>query len=60
MISGKTVLRSDETYDARTRWSYVTLVEELRRIVAEPEKDARELFRRICFNALISNTPRAS
>ena len=55
MISGLTVLRSDETHDARTRWSYVILVEELRRIVAEPEKDARELFRRICFNALISN-----
>jgi len=55
MISGLTVLRSDETRDARTRWSYVILVEELRRIVAEPEEDARELFRRICFNALISN-----
>jgi serine/threonine-protein kinase HipA len=55
MISGLTVLRSDETNDARERWSYVILVEELRRIVAEPEKDARELFRRICFNVLISN-----
>ena len=55
MVSGLTVLRSDETHDARTRWSYVILVEELRRIVAEPEKDAHELFRRICFNALISN-----
>ncbi len=55
MISGLTVLRSDETHDARTPWSYVILVEELRRIVAEPEKHARELFRRICFNALISN-----
>jgi serine/threonine-protein kinase HipA len=55
MISGLTVLRSDDTNDARERWSYVILVEELRRIVAEPEKDARELFRRICFNALISN-----
>jgi serine/threonine-protein kinase HipA len=31
------------------------LVEELRRVVAEPKKDARELFRRICFNALVSN-----
>ena len=31
------------------------LVEELRRISAEPKKDARELFRRICFNAMISN-----
>ncbi len=55
MVSGLTVLRSDETHDARTRWSYVILVEELRRIVAEPEKDAHELFRRMCFNALISN-----
>lgn len=39
----------------RKNWSYVLLVEELRRIVAEPKKDARELFRRVCFNALISN-----
>lgn len=55
MMSGLTVLRSDETNDARERWSYILLVEEMRRIVAEPDKDARELFRRICFNALISN-----
>ena len=31
------------------------LVEDLRRIVAEPKKDACELFQRMCFNALISN-----
>lgn len=55
MISGLTVLRSDETNDARERWSYVILVEEMRRIVAKAEIDARELFRRVCFNALISN-----
>lgn len=55
MISGLTVLRADEAPETRTRWSYVFLVEELRRIVAEPKKDAREVFRRICFNALISN-----
>jgi serine/threonine-protein kinase HipA len=55
MISGLTVLRSDESAATRTRWSYVILVEELRRIVTEPKKDARELFRRMCFNALISN-----
>jgi serine/threonine-protein kinase HipA len=55
MMSGLTVLRSDETNDARERWSYVLLVEEMRRIVAEADKDARELFRRVCFNALISN-----
>lgn len=56
MISGLTVLSSDESPLTRTRWSYVLLVEELRRFVAEPKKDARELFRRMCFNALISNT----
>jgi serine/threonine-protein kinase HipA len=55
MISALTVLRADESLATRTRWSYVLLVEELRRIVAEPKKDARELFRRMCFNALISN-----
>jgi serine/threonine-protein kinase HipA len=55
MMSGLTVLRSDETNDARERWSYILLVEEMRRIVAEADKDARELFRRVCFNALISN-----
>jgi serine/threonine-protein kinase HipA len=55
MISGLTLLRADEAPAMRERWSYVILVEEMRRIVAEPKKDARELFRRVCFNALISN-----
>ena len=55
MISGLTVLRADEGVQTRPRWSYMLLVEELRRISAEPRKDARELFRRICFNDLISN-----
>jgi serine/threonine-protein kinase HipA len=55
MISGLTLLRAEEAPELRTRWSYVILVEELRRVVAEPKKDARELFRRICFNALVSN-----
>ena len=55
MISGLTVLRADEAAVTRTRWSYVLLAEELRRIVAEPKKDGHELFRRMCFNALISN-----
>ena len=55
MISGLTLLRADEAPEVKNRWSYVLLVEELRRVVAEPKRDARELFRRICFNALISN-----
>jgi serine/threonine-protein kinase HipA len=55
MVSGLTILWAEEAPEMRARWSYVLLVEELRRIVAEPKKDARELFRRLCFNALISN-----
>lgn len=55
MVSGLTILRSDEAPEARENWSYITLVEELRRIVEAPKKDAKELFRRVCFNALISN-----
>jgi serine/threonine-protein kinase HipA len=56
MISSLTVLKADESPTSRDRWSYVLLAEELRRIVSNPKADARELYRRICFNALISNT----
>ena len=55
MISGLTLLRADDAVHQRDRWSYVLMAEELRRVVAEPKKDAAELFRRMCFNALISN-----
>jgi serine/threonine-protein kinase HipA len=53
MISGLTLLQADE--NERERWSYISLAEEMRRIVGKPSKDAPELFRRLCFNALISN-----
>jgi serine/threonine-protein kinase HipA len=56
MLSGLTLLRAEEGHDTRDRWSYVLLAEELRRISANPRGDAAELFRRMCFNALISNT----
>ncbi len=49
MVSGLTILRADEAPEARQNWSYVILVEELRRIVEDPKKDAKELFRRVCF-----------
>ena len=55
MISALTVLRSDDTHQARGKWSYVLLAEELRRACAEPAANAAELYRRMCFNALISN-----
>jgi len=56
MISGLTILRTEDTHQHRDRWSYVLLAEELRRICANPKVDAAELFRRMVFNALISNT----
>jgi len=55
MISGLTLLRADEAASARDRWSYVVMAEELRRVVEAPTRDAAELFRRMTFNALISN-----
>lgn len=56
MISGLSLLRTGDTHQHRERWSYVLMAEELRRISANPKQDAAELFRRMCFNALISNT----
>ncbi len=53
MVSALTLLRADE--GQRERWSYVVLAEELRRISADARRDAAELFRRMVFNALISN-----
>lgn len=55
MISGLTVLRADDGAMDRENWSYLILAEQLRRIVAKPTNDANELFKRMCFNALISN-----
>jgi serine/threonine-protein kinase HipA len=56
MISALTVLRVGDEMEYRNKWSYITLVEELRKISSEPREDAHELFRRMVFNALISNT----
>ena len=55
MVSALTLLRAEDTYQSRDKWSYVLLAEELRRVCDDPEENARELFRRMCFNALISN-----
>ena len=55
MISALTLLRAEDTYQSRDKWSYVLLAEEVRRVCTEPAQNAAELFRRMCFNALISN-----
>lgn len=55
MASAITLLRTDDNVLSRGRWSYVILAEELRRVTADPIANGRELFRRMAFNALISN-----
>jgi serine/threonine-protein kinase HipA len=55
MISALTLLGTEDTHRGRDRWSYVLLAEELRRSSANAKADAHELFRRMTFNALISN-----
>lgn len=55
MISALTLLRAEDNHPSRNRWSYVLLAEEMRRVCSEPAHNAAELFRRMCFNALISN-----
>lgn len=55
MVSALTLLRAEDTYQSRDKWSYVLLAEQLRRVCSDPERNAVELFRRMCFNALISN-----
>lgn len=55
MLSALTLLRAEDTHTSRGKWSYPVLAEELRRLSVSPGKDAEELLRRMCFNALISN-----
>jgi len=55
MVSGLTMLGADE--DERSKWSYLLLADEIRRCAGQGNtKELPELFRRIGFNALISNT----
>lgn len=56
MLSALTLLRTGDSHQDRERWSYVLLVEELRRVSSDPQADAHQLFKRMVFNALISNT----
>jgi serine/threonine-protein kinase HipA len=52
-LSALTLLDADEL--PSSAWSYLRLAEELRRRSIHPDEDRRELFRRMTFNALVSN-----
>jgi serine/threonine-protein kinase HipA len=55
LVSGLTLLDCDENYLDRERWSYPLLADELRRWSEKPDDDRVELFRRIVFNAAVTN-----
>ena len=56
MISGYTALRTGRDRGRWIKsWGYAPLADELGRISARPEDEMKELYRRMIFNALISN-----
>jgi serine/threonine-protein kinase HipA len=56
MLSGLTLLDVEDTYESRGAWSYLALADEVRRRSNHSKRDLEELFRRMTFNALISNS----
>lgn len=55
LVSGLTVLDCGDSYLDRERWSYPLLADNLRRWSDKPEADSAELFRRMVFNAAVTN-----
>ena len=55
MVSALTVLDAEASSTDRRNWSYLLLADELRRWSRRPREDRQELFRRMVFNALVSN-----
>lgn len=55
LVSGLTVLDCGDSHLDRERWSYPLLADNLRRWSDKPEADCAELFRRMVFNAAMTN-----
>jgi serine/threonine-protein kinase HipA len=55
LVSGLTVLGCGDSHLDRDRWSYPLLADNLRRWSDKPEADCAELFRRMVFNAAVTN-----
>jgi serine/threonine-protein kinase HipA len=55
LVSGLTVLDCDASYVDRERWSYPLLADNLRRWSDKPLADCAELYRRMVFNAAVTN-----
>ena len=55
LVSGLTMLECGDSHLDRERWSYPLLADGLRRWSDKPEADCAELFRRMVFNAAVTN-----
>jgi serine/threonine-protein kinase HipA len=55
LVSGLTGLDAEDGYTGRDRWSYLLLADEIRRWSVKPDADRLELFRRMVFNAMVTN-----
>ena len=55
LVSGLTVLDAEDGYLGRDSWSYPLLADELRRWSVKSNQDRNELFRRMLFNAMVTN-----
>jgi serine/threonine-protein kinase HipA len=55
LVSGLTVLDCSDSFLERERWSYPLLADNLRRWSDKPEADCVELFKRMVFNAAVTN-----
>lgn len=53
-VSGLTLLNIDER--DRQKYSYLDLADQMRRWIKTPKADLKELFKRMVFNGLVSNT----
>jgi serine/threonine-protein kinase HipA len=54
-VSGLTVLDCEDSYFDRERWSYPLLADNIRRWSERANRDCAELFRRMVFNAAVTN-----
>ena len=55
LVSGLTMIGADDDYLDRDKWSYPLLADNLRRWSEKPDRDCAELFRRVVFNAAVTN-----
>ncbi|MCA3179017.1 MAG: HipA domain-containing protein [Burkholderiaceae bacterium] len=55
LASGLTLLNAEDGIRGRERWSYLLLADEVRRWSVKPDADRLELFKRMVFNAMVTN-----